>query len=421
MTDFAATFRKPFAQQLAAFRLRLGDLVPTARWDDITKSEHDTGFMVAGAMKADLLADLGAAVDRAIVDGTGLEAFRADFREIVDRRGWHGWTGEGTKGGEAWRTKVIYRTNMATSYSAGRFAQLVEGKYDYWVYRHGGSREPRLQHLGWDGLILPADHPFWTTHFPPNGWGCSCRVFGAHSIAGAVRLGGKPSLKLPDNWQAPDPKTGVPAGISKGWDYAPGASVAAIVNTMAEKLNKWPYDIAKAFTEFLPEDTKDLLATSYRNLPSSAEAVVAFAASVPSSGSLEQAVQMRTLGLLTRRQIDEVERLTGLDTVGFDFALDPSGVRHILNRHSNAKTELSRGQRVVTLADFAKLLTLLNDPDSVVAAEMSRDGLHMLRYEKQIGGERFIALFAVRNGRRRLVLVTIWIERNAGAVSHSTA
>ena len=68
--------------------------------------------MVAGATKADLLADLAAAVDRAIVEGTGLEVFKRDFRGIVEKHGWHGWTGEGTAKGEAWRMRTIYRTNM---------------------------------------------------------------------------------------------------------------------------------------------------------------------------------------------------------------------------------------------------------------------------------------------------------------------
>ena len=125
MTALTASFRKPFAEQVAAFRLRLGNLTPTVKWDDIQRAQHDRAFMVAGAQKADLLAVLAAAVDKAVSQGTTLDEFRRDFREIVERRGWHGWTGEGTKGGEAWRTKVIYKTNMATTYAAGRMAQLV--------------------------------------------------------------------------------------------------------------------------------------------------------------------------------------------------------------------------------------------------------------------------------------------------------
>lgn len=96
------------------------------------------------------------------------------------------------------------------------------GDYEYWVYRHCASLEPREQHLAWDGLILPPDHPFWATHAPPNGWGCSCCVLGARSMAIAKTLGGKPGLTLPANWQALAPKTGVPFGIDKGWAYAPG-------------------------------------------------------------------------------------------------------------------------------------------------------------------------------------------------------
>jgi hypothetical protein len=240
VTGLAATFRKPFAQQVAAFRLRLGDLVPTARWDDITHAAHDRAFMVAGALKADLLADLAGAVDKAVADGTSLAEFRRDFRAIVERRGWHGWTGEGRKGGEAWRTRVIYRTNLATSYAAGRMAQLVEGKFAYWVYRHGGSLEPREQHLSWDGLILPPDHPFWMTHAPPNGWGCSCYIVGARSLAGAKRVGGKRGLSLPEGWSRRLPKTGTPEGSDKGWDYAPGASVAELVAQLAPKLTVLP-------------------------------------------------------------------------------------------------------------------------------------------------------------------------------------
>ncbi len=246
MTDITGDFRRPFAEQIAAFRLRLQNLVGTVKWDDISHAQHDRAFMVAGAMKADLLADLAEAVDKAVSQGTSLQEFRRDFRGIVETRGWHGWTGEETKRGQAWRTRVIYKTNMATSYAAGRMAQLVEGGFSLWVYRHGNSMEPRLQHLGWDGLILAPDHPFWLQHAPPNGWGCSCYVAGARSVAGAVRLGGKPGMTLPDGWDAINPKTGAQVGIDKGWGYAPGASVVDdIIAAVKEKSNLLPPLLAK--------------------------------------------------------------------------------------------------------------------------------------------------------------------------------
>lgn len=231
---------QPFQEQVAAFRLRLGNLVPTRAWDDISGRAHDRAFMVAGAMKADLLADLAGAVDRAIADGLGLEAFRRDFREVVARRGWHGWTGEGTKAGEAWRTRVIYRTNAATTYAAGRWAQLMEGGFPFLVYRHGGSQEPRPQHLAWDGLILPADHEFWATHAPPNGWGCSCFVLGADDVESARDLGGNPDVQLDPGWSRADPRTGSPAGIDRGWAHGPGQSAVGAILELRDKLDLLP-------------------------------------------------------------------------------------------------------------------------------------------------------------------------------------
>ncbi len=257
MTDFSATFGKPFAQQLAAWRIRLANQVPTATWQDLWHSQHDRAFVVAGAMKAELLADLAAAVDKAIAGGGTLESFRKDFREIVERHGWHNWAGEGSKKGEAWRTKVIYKTNLATSYAAGRLAQLREGGFAFFVYRHGGSVEPRVQHLAWDGLVLEADHPFWATHAPPNGWGCSCYVTGARSREGAKRVGGKPGKELEDGWQNLDPKTGAPVGIDKGWSYAPGGTVSAdIISAVVQKAKQLPLPLGDELMADLDVITK---------------------------------------------------------------------------------------------------------------------------------------------------------------------
>ncbi|HRQ57652.1 MAG TPA: phage minor head protein [Azoarcus taiwanensis] len=232
----AGVINRPFAEQVAFFRRKVN--LPTEYWDDIREAAHDRAFVVAGAMKADLLDDLRQAVDKAVAEGTSLRTFRQDFREIVARRGWTGWTGEGTPEGEAWRTRVIYETNLRTSYAAGRHAQLtdptVREALPYWRYVHSGmARDPRPDHLAWSdaGLTLPADHPFWDTHYPPNGWGCRCRVV-------AVREPGPDdSTEPPEGWDVALPSTGAPRGIDPGWAYAPGANAETpLADLVAQKL-----------------------------------------------------------------------------------------------------------------------------------------------------------------------------------------
>lgn len=39
-------------------------------------------------------------------------------------------------------------------------------------------QEIRSSHAALDGLILPADDPFWKDHFPPWEWNCRCQVVG---------------------------------------------------------------------------------------------------------------------------------------------------------------------------------------------------------------------------------------------------
>ncbi len=216
-------FDQPFKEQIDFFRAKLN--LPTERWDDVRLSAHDRAFIVAGATKADLLNDLRKAVDKAITTGTTLETFRKDFKKIVADNGWTGWTGEGTKAGEAWRTRVIYETNLRSSYAAGRWAQLNDPAFKklmpYWRYVHNDSvlsPRPLHQHWGQIRLTLPAEHVFWKTHFPPNGWGCRCRI-----VAVAMPKEGD-SVEPPDGWDTVSERTGAPLGIDKGWGYAPGAN-----------------------------------------------------------------------------------------------------------------------------------------------------------------------------------------------------
>lgn len=227
----AFAFGTPFEEQIKFFRAKLR--LPTERWDDIMRSANDRAFIVAGAAKADLLQDLQTAVGQAMEAGS-LAEFRKQFKAVVAKNGWTGWRGEGSAAGEAWRTRIIYQTNMATSYAAGRRQQMddpeVAAVRPYWRYDHSdGVLHPRPLHLSWDGLTLPRDHEFWKTHFAPNGWGCRCEIFPVKApAAGAM-------TKPPAGWDTLDPKTGAPVGIDKGFDYAPGVNATTPLAELVEQ------------------------------------------------------------------------------------------------------------------------------------------------------------------------------------------
>lgn len=409
-----AVFRRPFKEQVAAFRLRLGDLVPTSRWDDITGVQHDRAFMVAGATKADLLADMAAAIDKAIVEGTSLDEFRRDFREIVDRHGWHGWTGEGSAKGEAWRTKIIYRTNLASTRAAGRRAQHFSGAFRYLVYRHSGAENFRPEHQSWDGVILPVDHPFWNTHYPINAFNCGCFVRGARTLAGAIRVGGIPGKQLPEGWDKIDPKTGTFPGIGKGFDHAPGASVDETIRAATQKTVDWPYVLAKEFMSELPEATVDDFARGLRSNASLADATRRFAEralGARNGAPIDPRVRAepyRTLGRITSDQVEAISTIVGKDVSGFDLTISPDAVRHAFAGHGVGGARLGKTQRPITVEDIGRIAGLW---DGSVLHRGRADGRFLARID--VGGERYTMVFQPLRRRRMIELVSMWVDELA--------
>jgi uncharacterized protein with gpF-like domain len=212
----------PFQEAIDFFRGKVN--VPTRHWNDLWKGMHRRGFMVAGAIQEELLADFREAIDKALSEGTTLQDFQKTFDNVVAR---YGWTYNGTPG---WRSAVIYDTNLFQSYNAGRYRQQTSPELlklrPYLTYRHGDSVHPRPMHQSWDGITLPADDPWWDTHYPLNGWGCKCSVFST-SESDLERMGKSGPDMAPDNgtylWK--DPKGvehEIPVGIDPGFDYNPG-------------------------------------------------------------------------------------------------------------------------------------------------------------------------------------------------------
>jgi len=160
----------PFREAIDFFRQKLE--LPTETWTDLWQGMHARGFVVAGANKAEIVADFKQSLDRILAEGRTLADFREDFDRIVAR---HGWSFKGSRG---WRSRVIFQTNLRTVYASGKWAQAQRLKERRPFLRYVAVQDSRTrpQHLAWHNTVLPIDHPWWRTHFPPNGWNCRCTV-----------------------------------------------------------------------------------------------------------------------------------------------------------------------------------------------------------------------------------------------------
>lgn len=391
----------PFTEALKFFQAKLN--LPTKAWDDLLGAAHDRAFVIAGATAADLLADLKAAVEKAIAEGTTIQTFRKDFEKIVAERGWTGWTGEDTKAGRAWRTRVIYETNLFTQYAAGRYRQMkdVAKARPWWRYRHSdASVVPRQEHLAWDGVIRRHDDDWWATHYPPCGFGCKCYVE-TLSDREMKRLGltETPKDEIPYNREIEgvDPKTGElfkrPEGVDKGWDYAPGAGVdTSLRQLVSDKLIRYPPAITKA----LSADVNRYI-NAHESAPEFARRVLA------------DRSQTEPLWLGFVENFEAIWQAIAVDLKGYLVLLPADAPRHVEKHHEWD----GKSQRPAGPEDYALVQEILTGYDTIQIGDPSGKGLMRFVATKRIGDETFRAVYEVRPGKknRAVTLVSLTIKR----------
>jgi SPP1 gp7 family putative phage head morphogenesis protein len=154
-----------FEEAVRAFRRRVP--MPDWKWDALTQAEREFAFKVAGAAQADLATEAWEAMDRAIAEGTTLDAFKKQVGAQLEAA----W---GRK--DPARLETIFRTNALGAYNAGRHEILShpEVRKARPYLRFDGIDDDRQTEIcaALDGTIRPADDPFWHTHSPPLHFQC---------------------------------------------------------------------------------------------------------------------------------------------------------------------------------------------------------------------------------------------------------
>lgn len=265
-----------FQEAISFYRQKI--LIPTESWRDLQGLIHSKAFTVAGATEVQLLLDLYKDVEKAISDGETLSQFRKRFDTTVNK---HGWSYNGRRG---WRSQVIYQNNKNTARAAGRWKQQerLAHKRPYLLYLTAGDSRVREDHARWNYILLPVEHPFWNTHYPPNDWNFRCKVVSVNE-RDIKRMGIKHTDpdSLGDHLtplKTVDKETGEELSklpdIDLGWDYNPGKAWLGSDIALGKTLVDMGSELRQyAITQFNQAITK--AKSHYQNLVSSIAATIA--------------------------------------------------------------------------------------------------------------------------------------------------
>lgn len=268
-------------------------------WHDTLAHQHASSFVVARMAETDLLQTVHGSLVRAKREGWSEARWAKAIAPQLKAAGWWGKqerlnpkTGkmELVQLGSPRRLKIIYRTNMRVSMMAAHYKSLKEASASLplWRYVAVMDKRTRPEHAALHNKVFRHDHPFWDTHFPPNGWMCRCTVVGEsdESLSDLGREIERDNSRLPTGREPepmPDlvPETDIPTvtqeeipsravapelpkGVHRkkapmadfhgvrpdpGWSYNPGQMLWARETMLADRIKELPEAIGKAMID----------------------------------------------------------------------------------------------------------------------------------------------------------------------------
>ena len=194
-----------------------------AEYYKLEQAARSKAFSISGQSSLDLIKGVKAELMKALEEGKTYSQWRDSIDSVFNRYG--------VTRLDNSRAELIFRQNTQTAYQVGRYREMkspaIRAVRPYWVYEAVHDSRTRPAHRAMDGLCFPADHEFWKTHYPPNGFRCRCRVRALSERQ--LRARGLDVLsKVPD--ERVDPRTGElieDLSPDPGFDTNPALSWAA--------------------------------------------------------------------------------------------------------------------------------------------------------------------------------------------------
>lgn len=194
--SLSAAFGMPPRDAVAYFESKGYQI--TFDWRDMWQEAHARAFTVTSVAKLDILEDIRGALDTALKEGKTEQWFTRQLEPLLREKGWWGTRVDVDESGNARkvhmgspaRLALIFRQNMASAYNAGRYRQQLANAVNapIWVLVAVMDDKTRDEHAAYHETAYEATDAIWLALYPPNGWGCRCRVI-AMSRTAAKRAG----------------------------------------------------------------------------------------------------------------------------------------------------------------------------------------------------------------------------------------
>lgn len=157
-----------FDDALAFFQARTP--MPAEQFYALEAQARGKSFTVSNVAQMQMVQQALDSIDRALETGQDLQSWKEEIGPAL-RAAWGGDVEH-----PAWRLETIFRTNVQTAFSHGRIRQMrepaVAGLRPFWLFdaiidgRQTDICDAR------DGVLLPADDPWWLSNTPPLHFCC---------------------------------------------------------------------------------------------------------------------------------------------------------------------------------------------------------------------------------------------------------
>ena len=171
-----------FDVDAAASVLDAKRLLPKREFDALSAGYKRYAFTVAWVDSNALLETVRSALSEAVRKGRTYDTWRTTVDAAFESSGY---VHPGVKGERTlmpWHLETVFETNVMSAYSAANWDLLrhpdvvgIFPKYLLNVIDDGRTSPICLPLIG---TVLPADHPFWLTHWPPLHYRCRSTVIG---------------------------------------------------------------------------------------------------------------------------------------------------------------------------------------------------------------------------------------------------